>query len=70
MPPAVDRVVLKALARDPNNRYQTTGALLGELSRVADSLPRRAATRDILEKSLGAAPGAFAFMTPDTPKGV
>ena len=45
VPPAVDRVVLKALARDPNNRYQTTGALLGELSRVADSLPRRAATR-------------------------
>ena len=31
---------------------------------------RRAATRDILEKSLGAAPGAFAFMTPDSPKGV
>ncbi|MCA9552336.1 MAG: protein kinase [Myxococcales bacterium] len=58
VPPAVDRVVLKALARDPNNRYQTTGALLGELSRVADSLPRRAATRDLsvyMRRQFGAA---------------
>ena len=30
---------------------------------------RRAATRDILERSLGAAPGTFGFMTPDTSKG-
>jgi serine/threonine protein kinase/DNA-binding response OmpR family regulator len=63
VPPAVDRVVLKALARDPNNRYQTTGALLGELSRVADSLPRRAAPRDLsvyMRRQFGAASGTVA----------
>jgi serine/threonine protein kinase/CheY-like chemotaxis protein len=47
VPDIVDRVVLKALAREPNERYQTTGALLGDLARVADALPRRAATRDL-----------------------
>ncbi len=47
VPPSVDRICAKALARDRNMRYQTMGALLGELSRVADSLPRRAATRDL-----------------------
>lgn len=47
VPPEVDRIVLKALARDRSERYQTTGALLGELSRAADNLPRRAATRDL-----------------------
>src|SRR5688572_14952116 len=41
VPPSVDRICGKALARDRNLRYQTMGALLGELSRVADSLPRR-----------------------------
>jgi len=60
VPPSVDRVVLKALARDRNERYQTTGALLGALSRVADSLPRRAATRDLsvyMRRQFGAASG-------------
>ncbi|MCK6546712.1 protein kinase, partial [Myxococcota bacterium] len=47
VPPSVDRICAKALARDRNLRYQTMGALLGELSRVADTLPRRAATRDL-----------------------
>ena len=47
VPPAVDQICMKALARDSNTRYQTTGALLGDLSRVANELPRRAATRDI-----------------------
>ena len=47
IPPEVDRIVLKALARDRGERYQTTGALLGELSRAADNLPRRAASRDL-----------------------
>lgn len=62
VPATVDRVVLKALARDPNERYQTTGALLGELSRVADSLPRRAATRDLsvyMRRQFGAASGGL-----------
>ncbi|MEM7675743.1 MAG: protein kinase [Myxococcota bacterium] len=47
VPPSVDAICLKALSRDPNTRYQTTGALLGELSRAADQLPQRAATRDL-----------------------
>lgn len=47
VPPSVDRICAKALARDRNVRYQTMGAFLGELSRCADSLPRRAATRDL-----------------------
>ena len=47
VPQSVDRICAKALARDRNLRYQTMGALLGELSRVADTLPRRAATRDL-----------------------
>ena len=62
VPPSVDRIVAKALARDPNLRYQTTGALLGELSRVADSLPRRAATRDLsvyMRRQFG--PGASGY---------
>jgi len=47
---------------DSNERYQTTGALLGELSRVADSLPRRAATRDLsvyMRRQFGAASGGL-----------
>ncbi len=47
VPSPVDQLCMKALARDPNTRYQTMGALLGELSRVANELPRRAATRDL-----------------------
>ena len=47
VPVTVDRICMKALAREPDARYQTTGALLGELSRAADELPRRAATRDL-----------------------
>ncbi|MEO1336214.1 MAG: response regulator, partial [Myxococcota bacterium] len=47
VPPSVDAICMKALSRDPNTRYQTTGALLGELSRAADQLPQRAATRDL-----------------------
>ena len=47
VPPSVDAVCMKALAREPDTRYQTTGALLGDLSRVADDLPQRAASRDL-----------------------
>ena len=35
----------------------------------AEKDARRAATQEILERSLGAAPGSFAFMTPDTSEG-
>ncbi len=45
--PEIDRICVTALARDRGVRYQTMGALLGHLSRVADALPRRAATRDL-----------------------
>ena len=47
VPPAVDHIVMKALAKDRNQRYQTVGSLLGELSRVADGLPKRAQRRDL-----------------------
>lgn len=63
VPPSVDRICQKALARDRNARYQTTGALLGELSRAADELPRRAATRDLsvyMRRQFGAQTGSYA----------
>ena len=47
VPPIVDSICAKALARERGQRYQTVGALLGELSRAADALPERAATRDL-----------------------
>ncbi len=47
VPLEVDAICLKALERDRSSRFQTIGALLGELSAVADSLPRRAAPRDV-----------------------
>ncbi len=62
VPPSVDRICAKALARDRNLRYQTMGALLGELCRVADTLPRRAATRDLsvyMRRQFGTAAGGF-----------
>ena len=62
VPPSVDRICMKALARDRNARYQTTGALLGELSRAADDLPRRAATRDLsvyMRRQFGAQSGVY-----------
>ena len=63
VPPSVDRICAKALARDRNMRYQTMGALLGELSRVADTLPRRAATRDLsvyMRRQFGNSSGSYA----------
>ncbi len=62
VPPSVDRICAKALARDRTARYQTMGALLGELSRVADTLPRRAATRDLavyMRRQFGTAGGGY-----------
>lgn len=47
VPPDVERICMKALARSREERYQTIGALLGELSRAADSLAKRAARRDL-----------------------
>jgi serine/threonine protein kinase/CheY-like chemotaxis protein len=62
VPPSVDRICAKALSRDRTARYQTMGALLGELSRVADTLPRRAATRDLavyMRRQFGTAGGGY-----------
>ncbi|MEQ9501527.1 MAG: protein kinase [Deltaproteobacteria bacterium] len=67
VPPSVDRICHKALARDRNARYQTTGALLGELSRAADDLPRRAATRDLavyMRRQFGAQSGLYTASRP------
>jgi serine/threonine protein kinase/CheY-like chemotaxis protein len=47
VPEEVDRVCLKALERDRDLRYRTVGALLGDLSRIADALPERAQRRDL-----------------------
>jgi hypothetical protein len=37
----IDAVTLKALCKERDERYQTVGAFLGELSRAADALARR-----------------------------
>jgi CheY-like chemotaxis protein len=71
VPPSVDRICAKALARDRTARYQTMGALLGELSRVADTLPRRAATRDLavyMRRQFGTAGGGYTSSS-RSPKG-
>lgn len=47
VPRAIDRTCLEALEKDRSARFQTIGAFLGELSRASDSLPRRAAPRDV-----------------------
>lgn len=47
VPVEVDRIIIKALARDREDRYQTVGALLGEVSRAADQLTQRASRRDL-----------------------
>jgi hypothetical protein len=47
VPARVDEVCRRALSRDRDERYQTIGAMLGDLSRIADGLERRAARRDL-----------------------
>jgi serine/threonine protein kinase/DNA-binding response OmpR family regulator len=47
VPASIDRIILASLERDPDARVQTVGALLGELSRASEALPRRAAPRDV-----------------------
>ena len=43
VPPAVEPVLLKALAKDPDLRYQTAGEFADDLSRVAEGQPALAA---------------------------
>lgn len=47
VPRVVDDVCLAALERDRGSRFQTIGAFLGELARASETLPRRAAPRDV-----------------------
>lgn len=47
VPPEIDRICLRALARDPNQRYPTVGAFLGDLSQAANARPHRAVSRDL-----------------------
>ncbi|MGQ9732223.1 MAG: Stk1 family PASTA domain-containing Ser/Thr kinase [Candidatus Zipacnadales bacterium] len=39
LPPAAEHIVMKAMARDPNQRYQSAGELLGDLRRLALGAP-------------------------------
>lgn len=62
VPPEVDAICMKALARDREHRYQTMGALLGDLSRASDGLPRRAGSRDLsvyMRRQFGTSGGGF-----------
>ena len=62
VPPEVDTICLKALARDRNQRYQTMGAFLGDLSRVTETRLRRAGTRDLsvyMRRQFGTPGGGF-----------
>ncbi|MEP6705474.1 MAG: serine/threonine-protein kinase [Acidobacteriota bacterium] len=43
IPPAIEPVLLKGLAKDPDLRYQTAGEFADDLSRVADGKPALAA---------------------------
>jgi predicted ATPase len=40
LPPALDRIVLRALSKRPDDRYQTAGELCAALEAVADASPR------------------------------
>ena len=44
LPPAIEPVLLKALAKDPELRYQTAGEFAEDLARVADGQPALAAS--------------------------
>lgn len=60
VPPEVDQICAKALARDRDTRYQTVGSFLGDLSRVTDKLPQRSSRRDLsvyMRRQFGAGPG-------------
>src|SRR6201989_2440820 len=46
IPPELDMVVLRALAKDPDSRYQSADEMEGDLDRVARGLPVAAATVD------------------------
>ncbi|MBI2372851.1 MAG: protein kinase [Deltaproteobacteria bacterium] len=47
VPKEIDDIVMRSLAREVNERYQTVGALLGDLGRAADRMASRAQRRDL-----------------------
>lgn len=69
VPPAIDLIVAKALLRDREERYQTVGAFLGEISRAADRLASRASRRDLsvyMRRQFGAVAGREQSTTSST----
>jgi serine/threonine-protein kinase len=56
IPPELDMVVLRALAKDPNERYQSADEMEGDLDRVARGLPVAAATVDAATQVLRRTP--------------
>jgi serine/threonine protein kinase len=47
LPKPLEAVILKAMAREPEERYQTAGAMLTDLDHAASSLGLRASARDL-----------------------
>src|SRR5713226_5143630 len=80
IPPAVDEALLRALARDPDERFQTAAELRDALRRLADGVPsgstetvrilRRPASgyRARVRKENGAAPPGTAGLGPGWPR--
>jgi serine/threonine-protein kinase len=58
IPPELDMVVLRALAKDPDARYQSADEMEGDLDRVARGLPVAAATVDTATQVMRRPPAA------------
>jgi eukaryotic-like serine/threonine-protein kinase len=56
IPPELDMIVLRALAKNPDDRYQSADEMEGDLDRVARGLPVAAATVDTATQVMRRAP--------------